>query len=52
MESILRILDDGDILNIDVTAIVEGYHGDTSRMFYVGEVPVKAKNYWILLISR
>ncbi len=38
-----RILDDGDILNIDVTAIVEGYHGDTSRMFYVGEVPVKAK---------
>ena len=38
-----RILDDGDILNIDVTAIVEGYHGDTSRMFYVGEVSVKAK---------
>ena len=38
-----RILDDGDILNIDVTAIVEGYHGDTSRMFYVGEVSIKAK---------
>jgi len=38
-----RILNEGDILNIDVTAIVEGYHGDTSRMFYVGEVPVKAK---------
>ena len=37
------ILDEGDILNIDVTAIVEGYHGDTSRMFYVGEVPIKAK---------
>ena len=38
-----RILDDGDILNIDVTAIVEGYHGDTSRMFYVGEVSIKGK---------
>ena len=38
-----RILDDGDVLNIDVTAIVEGYHGDTSRMFYVGEVSVKGK---------
>ena len=38
-----RILDEGDILNIDVTAIVEGYHGDTSRMYYVGEVPIKAK---------
>ena len=38
-----RILKDGDILNIDVTAIVEGYHGDTSRMFFVGEVPIKAK---------
>ena len=39
-----RILDDGDILNIDITAIVEDYHGDTSRMFCVGNVPVKAKN--------
>tara|TARA_B100001123_G_scaffold180468_1_gene206745 strand:+ start:149 stop:925 length:777 start_codon:yes stop_codon:yes gene_type:complete len=39
-----RILDDGDILNIDITAIVEDYHGDTSRMFCVGNVSVKAKN--------
>ena len=39
-----RILDDGDILNIDITTIVEDYHGDTSRMFCVGNVSVKAKN--------
>ena len=39
-----RILNDGDILNIDVTAIVDGYYGDTSRMFSVGKVPVKAMN--------
>lgn len=30
-------LKDGDILNIDVTVIYDGYHGDTSRMFFVGE---------------
>ncbi len=36
-------LADGDILNIDVTVILDGYYGDTSRMFAVGErVPVKA----------
>ena len=39
-----RILNEGDALNIDVTAIVENFHGDTSRMFTVGEVSVKAKN--------
>jgi methionyl aminopeptidase len=32
-----QILKDGDIINIDVTPIVDGYHGDTSRMFLVGE---------------
>tara|TARA_Y100000782_G_scaffold41136_1_gene46199 strand:+ start:636876 stop:637670 length:795 start_codon:yes stop_codon:yes gene_type:complete len=32
------ILADGDIVNIDVTAIVDGFHGDTSRMFFVGNV--------------
>jgi methionyl aminopeptidase len=37
-----RELRDGDILNIDVTPIVDGWHGDTSRMFYAGEVPLKA----------
>ena len=39
-----RVLIDGDIINIDVTAIVNGYYGDTSRMFSVGNVPIKAKN--------
>lgn len=33
---------DGDILNIDVTVIVDGWHGDTSRMFAVGKVGVRA----------
>jgi methionyl aminopeptidase len=36
-------LKDGDIVNIDVTVILEGWHGDTSRMFYVGEPSIKAK---------
>ena len=39
-----KYLNDGDILNIDVTAIVNGWHGDTSRMFFVGDVSVKSKN--------
>lgn len=33
----------GDVLNIDVTVIKDGWHGDTSRMFHVGEVSVAAK---------
>lgn len=37
------ILADGDIVNIDVTTIVDGFHGDTSRMFYVGNVSDKRK---------
>ncbi len=37
-----RKLKAGDILDIDVTVIVDGWHGDTSRMFRVGEVPRKA----------
>lgn len=36
-------LKDGDILNIDVTCILNGWHGDTSRMFTVGEVRRKAE---------
>lgn len=36
-------LKDGDILNVDVTVIVDGWHGDTSRMFWVGDPPLKAK---------
>ena len=38
-----KILKEGDILNVDVTALKEGWHGDTSRMFCVGDVSVKAK---------
>ena len=37
-----RPLTDGDIVNIDVTVIVDGWHGDTSRMYYVGDVKRKA----------
>ena len=39
-----RVLEDGDILNVDVTAIVDGYYGDTSRMYSIGKISVKAKN--------
>jgi len=39
-----KYLNEGDIVNIDVTAIVNGWHGDTSRMFFVGNVSVKSKN--------
>ena len=38
-----KILSEGDIINVDVTAIKDGWHGDTSRMFVVGECSVKAK---------
>lgn len=38
-----KVLKNGDIVNIDVTVIKDGYHGDTSRMFYIGEVSVQAK---------
>jgi methionyl aminopeptidase len=38
-----RPLRDGDIVNIDVTAIVDGYHGDTSRMYSAGEVKRRAE---------
>jgi len=38
-----RKLKNGDIVNIDVTVIVDGWHGDTSRMYFVGDVPIKAK---------
>ena len=38
-----KTLKDGDIVNIDVTPIVGGWHGDTSRMFLVGDVVIKAR---------
>jgi methionyl aminopeptidase len=37
------VLRDGDIINIDVTVIKDGFHGDTSRMYFVGEPSVLAK---------
>jgi len=39
-----RILDEGDIVNVDVTAIVDKHYGDTSRMFCIGKSSVKANN--------
>jgi methionyl aminopeptidase len=38
-----KVLRDGDILNIDVTVIVDGWYGDTSRMYVAGEVPRKSE---------
>ena len=39
-----RVLRDGDAVNVDVTAIVDGYYGDTSRMFCIGKTPIKLNN--------
>ena len=39
-----KYLKDGDVINIDVTAIVNEWHGDTSRMFFVGDPSIKNKN--------
>ena len=39
-----RVLDEDDIINIDVTAIIDEHYGDTSRMFCIGKAPVKANN--------
>ena len=33
----------GDIINIDITVIKDGWHGDTSKMFYIGEPPIPAR---------
>ena len=38
-----RVLKRGDILNIDITVIKDEYHGDTSRMFYIGEPSIAAR---------
>jgi len=38
-----KVLKDGDIVNVDVTALKDGWHGDTSRMFKIGEVSIKAE---------
>lgn len=38
-----KVLESGDIINIDITVILDGWYGDTSRMYYVGKPSVKAK---------
>jgi len=38
-----KVLKDGDIVNIDVTVIKDGWHGDTSRMYFVGKPDVRAQ---------
>jgi methionyl aminopeptidase len=38
-----KVLKDGDILNIDITVIKDGWHGDTSKMFLVGDPSVRAR---------
>ncbi len=38
-----KALKDGDIVNIDVTPLLDGWHGDTSRMYLVGDVSLKAR---------
>jgi methionyl aminopeptidase len=38
-----KVLNNGDILNIDVTVILDGYYGDTSRMYYAGEPTIKGR---------
>ena len=38
-----KVLKEGDIVNVDVTPLLDGWHGDTSRMFLVGDVSIKAR---------
>lgn len=38
-----RKLKEGDIVNVDITVIKDGYHGDTSKMFFVGEPSIQAR---------
>lgn len=43
MPSSKQILKKGDIVNVDITVIYEGYYGDSSKMFCIGEVPAHAQ---------
>ena len=47
-----RILKSNDIINIDVTVIKDGYHGDTSKMFMVGKAQPHAHNAWLILLKN
>ena len=38
-----KVLKNGDVVNIDITVIKDGYHGDTSRMFYAGEATIASR---------
>ena len=38
-----KVIQDGDSINIDVTVIKHGYHGDTSRMFFIGKPSIQAR---------
>ena len=38
-----KILKNGDIINIDITVILNGWHGDTSRMFFIGKKSIKSE---------
>lgn len=38
-----KVLKNGDIINIDITVIKDGYHGDTSKMFIIGEAKIQAR---------
>ena len=48
-----KILKKGDIINIDITVIKDGYHGDTSKMFYVGsESDIKPFNIKLMAVTQ
>ena len=47
-----RVLIEGDILNVDVTFIVNGWHGDSSRMYTVGRIARKAERLIEVTTSR
>ena len=38
-----QVLNNGDIINVDITSILDGYYGDASRMFIIGDVPEETK---------
>ena len=46
-----RILKNGDILNIDVTVIKDGWHGDTGRMFYAGNPSILAEKLCVITLE-
>ena len=47
-----KALKEGDIVNIDVTPLLDGWHGDTSRMFFAGEPSIKARRAVLPLRCR